>query len=281
MKHISIYSFDASGNRVVVADARQSALTPSRVAALLIRSNLSALLKFAPEIYAVVSKSSSGVRADFWNPDSTRERVCGNALRCLPFMICRPDSPIDCRNTIETQHGSIETYITGVNKSAAEFPFSSISIEHADDGNLVIDPGTPHRVCFVTDLRNPAVSSLGKAWSQCIEPVNATFVKISNDRLEVRTFERGVGETKSCGTAAVSAFLAYKHKRNLMSAEVKIIIRFNSGEQLLVSVDNSGTVLKLEGVCTLLSVHTLGLESDESFSPNEFVSTRSHLGNTR
>lgn len=251
--------FDASGNRVIVADARNVSLAPSHLAVGLMQSSLHALFSHTPEMYVVLSQTSGGVWADFWNPDSTREHVCGNALRCIPFVMHvsnRDGSCID-RIIINTPHAAFETYKTGERRSRVEFQLKRISIKFYDNGDALINPGTPHHVRFVSDLRSRNISRLGERWSRSSNPVNATFVKISNNLLGARTLGRGVGETRSCGTGAVAAFLAYRYNPQLTVRDSQMNIQFDSGEQLVVVLEKGGTILSMEGNCYLLSALTI------------------------
>lgn len=70
----------------------------------------------------------------------------------------------------------------------------------------------PHAVTWVEalaeagDLREPPIVTPGEAFP---EGVNAEFVEVvTDDRIRMRVFERGVGETLSCGTGACAAAVA-------------------------------------------------------------------------
>jgi diaminopimelate epimerase len=257
--HFPVYAFDANGNRVILADARKTPSSAGEIFQLLKQYDLASLLEFSPEMYSVLTQGVRGVMAHFWNPDSTPELVCGNALRCVPFVVRQarnPKSP-DCRVLIETQHDDFESYLTGSWRSAVDFPIGKISIERLSDGDFLINPGSPHRVRFVDDLHERGVSILGRKWSRCSKPCNGTFVKAGDGLLEVRTFERGVGETSSCGTGAVAAFLAYTCSRDSGTKAELINIRFDSGAQFVIRREIEKAIVSLEGSCALLSTCVL------------------------
>lgn len=256
MNHVAIFSFDASGNRVFIADARRTPLKPSYIFSLMVRWDMTKVFGVSPEMYAVLSQTPRGLKADFWNPDSTRERVCGNALRCLPFIARHIESREQGGNKliIDTRLATVEAYITGDERGAAVFPSKAILVGRRTNGDFMVDPGTPHRVRFVSDIRARCISKLGLTWSQCSRPVNATFVRILPPILEVRTFERGVGETMSCGTGALSAFVAYNCLYTHQPNTGPVTVRFDSGEELTVSADEKEAVLILEGGCDLRAV---------------------------
>ncbi|WP_248345759.1 hypothetical protein [Anaeromyxobacter paludicola] len=64
--------------------------------------------------------------------------------------------------------------------------------------------------------------------------MNATFVReVEPGRLAARTFERGVGETRSCGTGAIAAVLAVAARQTADGAWCHRV-EFTSGEALTV-----------------------------------------------
>jgi diaminopimelate epimerase len=81
------------------------------------------------------------------------------------------------------------------------------------DQNFVLDTGSPHYIKMVDDVRTLNVVEAGKQirYSQDFKQqgVNVNFVQIENDKLVVRTYERGVeDETLSCGTGVTACALA-------------------------------------------------------------------------
>jgi diaminopimelate epimerase len=116
-------------------------------------------------------------------------------------------------------------------------------ITATDDGNtyrgLNIDMGNPHAVVFVYDLTKigdlkqaPSVSP-ADAYP---EGVNVEFVQFAGEnQLNMRVFERGVGETQSCGTGTCAVALAatIESKKSL---PIKWIIN-PPGGQLIVEID--------------------------------------------
>jgi diaminopimelate epimerase len=82
---------------------------------------------------------------------------------------------------------------------------------------LSIDVGNPHVVVALPDVERLAAADLRSAPDVEPEPSNGTNVELivplhtataAEGHLAMRVFERGVGETRSCGTGAVAAVLA-------------------------------------------------------------------------
>jgi len=149
----------------------------------------------------------------YYNADGGESSMCGNGGRCLVKF----------------------AYDTGIIKSS--YHFLAIDGEHAaffgergwvhlkmkdvdkideDDGNCIIDTGSPHYIKIVNDVRNYDVFDEGKRIRYSKEfkeqGINVNFVEVQDDRIWVRTYERGVeNETFSCGTGVTASALACAH----------------------------------------------------------------------
>ena len=87
--------------------------------------------------------------------------------------------------------------------------------------------GNPHLVLFVDDPSEARVVQHG-ARLECDERfphrTNVEFVVVeARDRLRMRVWERGVGETLSCGTGACAA-AAVAHRRGLVDTQVTVAV---------------------------------------------------------
>src|ERR1019366_8230718 len=102
---------------------------------------------------------------------------------------------------------------------------------------IAVDGGTPHLVHRVDNLHAPRVEEQGSIVSTGPLAENATFYALREDRIGVRTFERGVGETASCGTGAIAAHLASRLNGDYRQRDENIL-HFTSGENLRVCCEN-------------------------------------------
>ncbi|HEV2993630.1 MAG TPA: diaminopimelate epimerase, partial [Acidimicrobiia bacterium] len=88
--------------------------------------------------------------------------------------------------------------------------------------------GNPHLVLLVDDVDTARVTQHGPHLEH--DPrfpagTNVEFVAPGGrDELRMRTWERGVGETLSCGTGACAA-AAVTHRRGLVGADVTVHVR--------------------------------------------------------
>ena len=75
---------------------------------------------------------------------------------------------------------------------------------------VAVDVGNPHAVSFTDHLAAVDLSAAPAYPNEAFpEGVNAEFVQVLGDRhVAMRVYERGSGETRSCGTGTVAAVAA-------------------------------------------------------------------------
>src|SRR5262249_14299051 len=104
--------------------------------------------------------------------------------------------------------------------------------------------GNPHLVLFVGDVATARVVEDGPRLehdARFPRRTNVEFVAIDGaDTLLMRVWERGVGETRSCGTGACAA-AAVAHRRALVGDRVQVRV---PGGDLLVEI---GETIRLGG----------------------------------
>ena len=102
--------------------------------------------------------------------------------------------------------------------------------------------GNPHLVLFVDDPDEARVVQHGPRLERderFPQRTNVEFVVVeSRDRMRMRVWERGVGETLSCGTGACAA-AAVAHRRDLVDAQVTVVVR---GGELRVGLGDTITL---------------------------------------
>jgi len=114
-------------------------------------------------------------------------------------------------------------------------------VVHGDD---TADIGNPHLVLFVDDVAQAPVTTDGPRLEH--DPrfpnrTNVEFVKITGpDEITMRVWERGVGETLSCGTGACAA-AAVAHRHGLVGEHVVVKV---TGGDLVVDL---GDTVRLGG----------------------------------
>lgn len=88
----------------------------------------------------------------------------------------------------------------------------AIDVDGSRIDALAVGMGNPHAVLFVDDVAAAPVRTLGPTIERSTRFPNGTNVSfariISPDRIDLRVWERGSGETQACGTAACGTVVA-------------------------------------------------------------------------
>jgi len=152
---------------------------------------------------------------DFRNADGSVGEMCGNGVRvCAAYLLAHgladPDAdlPIATRAGVKVVRSQPDGNLC-VDMGVARFPASDGLVVSAAGRSwpaTAVDMGNPHAVAFVDDLAEPGPLLEAPTWSPAdVFPygVNVEFALRRGDRhLAMRVHERGVGETRSCGTGA-------------------------------------------------------------------------------
>ena len=207
-------------------------------------------------------------RYRIFNSDGGEVENCGNGARC--FAVFVRDRKLTGKNliTVETAGGIMTLQITengevcvnmGVPRLVpAEIPFDaeaqSVTYSLAVDGTALeisaVSMGNPHAVTLVDDVATAPVATLGplvERHNRFPQRVNAGFMQVvSSDEINLRVFERGVGETLACGTGACAAVVA-GNLRQLIGNNVKVNL---PGGSLRISWAGPGEPVMMTGPAT-------------------------------
>jgi diaminopimelate epimerase len=110
-----------------------------------------------------------------------------------------------------------------------------------------VSVGNPHAVLTVTSVAAAPVETLGpgiERHPRFPKRVNAGFLEIvDRTQVRLRVWERGAGETRSCGTGACAA-VAIGRRRGLLGEQVRVSVR---GGELRVNWAGPGAHIWLTG----------------------------------
>ncbi len=195
------------------------------------------------------------------NADGSRPETCGNGLRCVARFARENGLVSSDVMTLATDAGAAELEllraegaIVGARANMGPPRRIERDVElRGEFGELratLVDMGNPHCVLFVDDPANAPVHELGAALERHArfpERTNVEFATARGAEIELRVWERGVGETAACGTgacaAAVAAILAGR-------AQSPVDVQLPGG-RLRVEWDGRGAVW-LSGPCDVL-----------------------------
>lgn len=187
------------------------------------------------------------------NADGSRAEMSGNGIRCLAWVANRAGLGDGKRLTVETDAGRREVELEldpAGNVVAATVDMGPVTFEPAQIPVDVPSPfeleatfhgvtyqgdavgiGNPHLVLFVDDPAVARVTQHGPRLEhddRFPKLANVEFIAVTEpDELTMRVWERGVGETLSCGTG-VCAAAAVAHRRGLVGDTV--VVRVPGGE---------------------------------------------------
>jgi diaminopimelate epimerase len=159
------------------------------------------------------------VRARLLNADGSEAEISGNGTRCVAAYMCF-ENPRE-QVTVRTGAGIKTCTLTARNENVFEFETAmgepqvgdefSIRLAFGEVRGIPVSMGNPHYVVFKDDFQpgwQGDAAEIGKH-HDFRYGINVEFVKVRDpENLEVRFYERGVGETQSSGTGSCAAAVA-------------------------------------------------------------------------
>ncbi|MEQ7153706.1 diaminopimelate epimerase [Brevundimonas sp. C11] len=199
-----------------------------------------------------------------WNADGGAVQTCGNALRCIGWMLMEASGTDSV--VIDTLGGPTVARRAGpdritVDMGPPRLDWTQIPLsEEMDtrgielqigpiDAPLIHTPGAvsmgnPHVVFFTDRLDDAFVTGSGSLIEHhplFPEGVNVGFAHVlAPDRIRLRVWERGAGLTKACGTGACAALVA-AHRRGLTGRRATVVV--DGGELDIDWDETTGHVL--------------------------------------
>jgi diaminopimelate epimerase len=181
-----------------------------------------------------------------FNADGGEVGACGNAARCVAALVAAERGTPAV--SIETESGVVGATVNPddsvtIDMGAPRFAWSEIPLAEPfhdtrrielqigpiDDPVLhspsVVNVGNPHCLFFVEDVEAHDLARFGPMLEHhplFPERANISLVQVlAPHALKVRTWERGAGLTRACGTAACAAAVAAA-RRDLAGRKVKV-----------------------------------------------------------
>jgi diaminopimelate epimerase len=253
------------GNDFVIVDARNQ---PFEVTPALARAIADRRTGVGCDQLIVLEPSDSAdLRMRIWNSDGGEVQSCGNATRCVIQLTGARTVDSD-GGLLQGEDLGAEVEVTlpeprfGWDQIPLAYPMDTTALPMAWDGlehPMAVNVGNPHLVFFVPDAREIRLEELGPRIENdpaFPERINVNVGTYIHDRLKLRTFERGAGETLACGTGAcASAVAAIATKQAISPVRVEM-----TGGSLLVSWA-PGEPIRMQGSATHVYEGELDLEA--------------------
>ncbi len=190
--------------------------------------------------------SDADFRYRIFNADGGEVGQCGNGARCFMRFVHDQGLTHKRKIVVETKSGLITPRLEDngqvtVNMGAPIFKTALIPFISSSDAIIqalevagetvqitALSMGNPHAVQVVIDVEHAPVAIQGaliENHPRFSQRVNAGFMQIMDrNRIKLRVYERGVGETLSCGTGACAAVVT-GIRRGLLDSRVSVVTR--------------------------------------------------------
>jgi diaminopimelate epimerase len=210
-----------------------------------------------------------------FNADGGEVEQCGNGARCVAALLARRlgrgagelllDSPAGVVRARTRADGLVSVAMGVPDFAPSALPFEAAAAApvyalEVDGESLEIGAvsiGNPHAVLRVASVATAPVDRLGprvENHPRFPRRTNVEFLEVVDRRLvRLRVHERGVGETRACGTGACGA-VAVGRRRGWLDAEVAVDL---PGGRLGVEWQADGETIWLTGpTATVFEGHT-------------------------
>ncbi len=223
-----------AGNDFVVIDLRDDGAPPDPDLCRALANRHTGI--GCDQILTVEAPRSAQTAASYriWNADGSASQQCGNGARCIAAWLVRDSAARDPQRgladhfALDSPTATHTVDVLGQHRyriamgrpiwEPARIPlrgFAAVqpAYELTFGGEMLsigaVSMGNPHAVLEVGDVDVAPVASLSAAVQRHAafpESVNVGFAQVvSRDRIRLRVFERGVGETLACGSGACAA----------------------------------------------------------------------------
>ena len=232
----------------------------------------------ADQILTVRPSPGPGIDFEYviHNADGNEVEHCGNGARCFLHFV-RQHGLTDkdtvkvrtMNRVLELRHdadGRVTVDMGSPVFDLARIPFNAAGLTARESGQwqqwplhladqsehlvAVVSMGNPHAVAIVDDVATAAVATLGAMVEHhhaFPQRVNVGFMQVvDRSNVRLRVFERGAGETLSCGTGACAAVVAGR-RLGLLDAQVNVETR---GGLLTVAWEGGDTSVYMTGPAT-------------------------------
>tara|TARA_B100000989_G_scaffold69270_2_gene48369 strand:- start:1008 stop:1808 length:801 start_codon:yes stop_codon:yes gene_type:complete len=177
----------------------------------------------------------------YFNADGSESGFCGNGSRCITHLANNLNiindnakfNAIDGIHESKIANGRISVKMNDVLKSEI--------FKYNDKYNTTfIDTGSPHLIRIYENIDSIDIvkeaRELKLKYSEYTDGLNINFCEISDSKIKLRTYERGVeDETLSCGTGAVASTIFLKDSGLVRHGKLEILMK---GGLLCVELNN-------------------------------------------
>jgi diaminopimelate epimerase len=242
LANLPILRMNGAGNEILVLDLRAAGYAPTAEEARAIAGAPG--LGYDQLMALLPAAGPARARLRIYNNDGSLAGACGNGTRCVAYALARDGDAEEI--ALESDAGLLRCWREGETRFTVdmgpprlfwrEIPLAR---DVADTARVALEPpvagapahfgavsmGNPHAVFFVADAAAIDLVGLGAALERhplFPERANISFAQIlAPDDIALRVFERGVGPTKACGSAACATLVA-AHRAGLSGRKARL-----------------------------------------------------------
>jgi diaminopimelate epimerase len=250
------------GNDFVVLDARQKSIGVGPDDARRISDRIKG--PGCDQVIVLEPSKKADLFMRIFNADGSEVEACGNATRCIALLVAEESGRPDV--TVETRAGLLKAQVESADSVVIDMgpprfawediplaePFADTTRIELQMGPIdepilhspsVVNVGNPHAIFWVDDVEAYDLGRFGPLLENhpvFPERANISLAHVTaRDALTLRTWERGAGLTKACGTAACAAAVAAARK-GLTDRQVTVTL---PGGNLFIDWNADGHIL--------------------------------------
>jgi len=223
MNKLVAYKMDGLGNDFIIFDKRKKSvsLTKEQIIKISDRNSIG-----CDQVIFIEKDENSNAFLKFYNSDGGEISACGNGSRCVAYLLMKENN--NKKISLGTKVGILQAELNdknlvSINMGEPNFEWNKIPLSKKMDtqnlkikingidgkearGGFSLSIGNPHVIFFVEDFNQFNLKEIGpkiENYNYFPEKCNVTLASIKNkNHVKVKVWERGVGLTKACGTAA-------------------------------------------------------------------------------
>ena len=259
-----------AGNDFVVLDLRDGSPPPTPALSRALADRHTGV--GCDQILTIEAPRSAQAVASYriWNADGSNAMQCGNGARCIAAFLVRDGTTREASFVLDSPAGSHAVDRVGADRyriamgvprfAPSELPLLGFAPDDLYalqvDGTRVefaaASMGNPHVLLEVDDIARAPVATLGpalQAHAAFPDSVNVGFAQVlARDRIALRVFERGAGETLACGSGACAA-VAMLVRRGRVDRDVLVSL---PGGELRIGWPRDEAPITMEGPATFV-----------------------------
>ena len=227
---LDFYKYEGTGNDFVIIDNRE--LTFQKNDKTLIQSICDRKKGVGADgLILLENHDELDFSMTYFNADGSESGFCGNGSRCITHLSNNLNiindnakfNAIDGIHESKITNGTISVKMNDVLKS-------EIYKYNDKYSTTFVDTGSPHLIRIYENIDSIDIvkeaRELKLIYSEYTNGLNINFCQISDSKIKLRTYERGVeDETLSCGTGAVASAVFLKDSDLVSNDKIEILMK--------------------------------------------------------